>query len=335
MHRPHEGRAHRRGRAEDAVETGGRDHVDDGADAAPLLTDAHGPGALELDLGGRVGAVAELVLEALHPDLVATPVVEHPGEEEAPDAGVGLREHEEAVAHRGRAEPLVPREPVGLTLERATGRRDRPRRGGPHVGAALLLGHPHAEREPGLVAVRPQHGVVGARGEAGDPAGGDGGLRGERRDRGIRHRHRAEVSRLDLRPHDEAGGPPGVGAAAGRAGPRLGGQAGTDGDLHEVVVRRVELHRVDPLAGRGVRAQRRRDPVGLVGPGAHPLGAGEGSEVVESRGADRVVGRHPPLDGLREGRVAAQHVEAARGRDDVGDDVGPHHPSVRRLPWAP
>ena len=335
VHGPHQGGAHRRGRAEHAVEPGRGDHADDGADAAPLVTDPHRPGAVELDLGRRVRPVAELVLQALQPDLVAGAVVEHPGEQEAADAGVGLRQDEEGVAHRRRAEPLVPGEAVRVAGERATRGGDRPGRVGPHVGAALLLGHPHADGQPGLVGHRRQHRVVGARGEARHPARGHVGLGRERGRGGIRHRDRAEVAGLDLRPHHEPGGPAGVGAAVGGAGPGLGGQAVAHRDLHQAVVGRVELDLVDPLAGGGVGAQHRCDPVGLVGPLPHLGGAGERAQVVE-RGRPTRVGRgDPPVDGLGEGRVGAQQVEPAGGRDDVGDDVGPHPCRVRRLRLAP
>ena len=48
-----------------AVEPRVAHHLDDGRHAAPLFADELGPGAVELDLARRVGAIAELVLQAL------------------------------------------------------------------------------------------------------------------------------------------------------------------------------------------------------------------------------------------------------------------------------
>ena len=53
------------GRRDRAVEPRELHHLDDGAHAAAFLADAPREGLGELDLGGRIGAVAELVLEPL------------------------------------------------------------------------------------------------------------------------------------------------------------------------------------------------------------------------------------------------------------------------------
>ena len=50
-----------------------RHHLDDGGDAAALLADEPADARLELDLGGGVRAVAELVLEPLEPQPVDAP----------------------------------------------------------------------------------------------------------------------------------------------------------------------------------------------------------------------------------------------------------------------
>ena len=214
----HEGLTHGGGRAEDAVEPGGGDHVDDGAHAAALVADPHTPRAVELDLGGRVGAVAELVLEALQRKGIAGAVVEDARDEEAGGAGVGLGEDEEGVAHRGGAEPLVPGQPVGVpAAERAALRAHRASGVGSHVGAALLLGHAHAGDGAALVGDGTQAEVVLAGGELGDPARRELGVGAERGHGGIRHRHRAQVPGLDLGPHDEPSRAAHVGAGAAAA----------------------------------------------------------------------------------------------------------------------
>ena len=101
--RPHPGR-----RAERAVQARVADHLDDRRDAAPGFADEVGQGSVQLDLRARVGAVAELVLQALEVDLVTGAVGQDPRHEEAGHAGLGLGQHQEHVAHGRGAEPLVP-----------------------------------------------------------------------------------------------------------------------------------------------------------------------------------------------------------------------------------
>ena len=93
--------AHARGRAEQAVEPRVVDHPDDRRHAAALLADQPAAGAAELDLRGRQRARPELVLEAL--ELHPRPALH----QEAGQAGGRLREHQEDVARRIGAEPLV------------------------------------------------------------------------------------------------------------------------------------------------------------------------------------------------------------------------------------
>ena len=96
-----------------AVEPGVGGHLDDGRDAAALLAHQHAPGVLELDLAAAVGAVADLVLQALDVDRVLAAVGPPARHEEAGRATlVGPGEHQVAVAHRRREEPLVAGEPV-------------------------------------------------------------------------------------------------------------------------------------------------------------------------------------------------------------------------------
>jgi hypothetical protein len=56
-----------------------RDHLHDDGDPASLLADEPPRGAVELHLGGGVGVVAELVLEALETERVALPSGSHRG----------------------------------------------------------------------------------------------------------------------------------------------------------------------------------------------------------------------------------------------------------------
>ena len=68
---------------------------------------------------------------------------------------------------------------------------------------------------------------------------------------------------------------------------------------------------------------------------ARPRRCRRGAPRASRAAAPRVGGRHPPLDGLREGRVGAQHVEAARGRDDVARRRGSAPPERTAVTVGP
>ena len=61
----------------------------------------------ELDLRGSVGAVAELVLEALQAERIDLPVRPKSRHQETGQPARRLRQHQERVAHRRRHEPFV------------------------------------------------------------------------------------------------------------------------------------------------------------------------------------------------------------------------------------
>ena len=111
-----------------------------------------------------------------------------------------LREHEERVAHRRGAEPLV-------TVQRrlAVSHRPRDRLVRAHVRAALPLGHRHAAERTRLVRRRPEPGVVHGRREQRRPLLEERRLRAQRRHRRERHRERTADAGLDLRERDERG----------------------------------------------------------------------------------------------------------------------------------
>ena len=143
------------GRAEHAVEPRVVDHLDDRRHAAALLADEPCPRRRELDLARRVRAVAELVLQPLDVKAVARPVRQHARDEEAREPAVGLRKHEERVAHRRRAEPLVPVELVLAVSERPRdGRRSRERRSRPAARSSPSRRARRASRRPASVPGR-------------------------------------------------------------------------------------------------------------------------------------------------------------------------------------
>lgn len=139
--------------ADHAVEAGHGDHLDDGRHATALFADHPGQGAAILDFAGGVRPVAQLVLQALDVELVAAAVRPVARQQEAGQALVGVGQGEEGVAHRRRAEPLVPDQFVGLPRS-GNPHRVGPRGIGPDVGAALLLGHRHADGDARLLLHR-------------------------------------------------------------------------------------------------------------------------------------------------------------------------------------
>ena len=285
---------------------------------------------------GRVGPVAELVLEPDHVELVAGAVGQHPGYDEAGDALRGLGQHEEDVVHRRRGEPLVAVQGV-LTVGAS-----RPGLGdvGPDVGAALLLRHAHAAQRTGLVRGRPQPRVVGRRGQQRRPLLGQGVVDPQRRDRGVGHRDRAAVARLGVRPGQEAGraAQVRVGVAVGLPLPGGRSQPVADRALHEPVPGRVELDLVDPVAVAVVRRQLRVVLVGQPALLARLRAAGLGAQreqPFEHLGG--AVADH----GLAEREVRGDDVVARQrwhlvgGRAEACTVVGPHGSTVEAMVAEP
>ena len=128
---------------------------------------------------------------------------------------------------------------------------------GPDVRAALLLGHAHPGQHAGLGRRHAQTGVVGRRGQERRPLLGERVVDPQRRHRGVRHRDRAPVSRLRVRPRHEAGGPTDVRVRVPvrLALPGGGAQPVADRPLQQPVPGRVEVHLVDPVAVAVVLAQ--------------------------------------------------------------------------------
>src|SRR5258706_62500 len=133
--------AHHSRAGDDDIEAREVRHLDQRGDAAPFLSDDPRAGAAILDFRGGVGAVSALVLQTLDEKRVARAVGKRTRHEKAGQPRLGTCKGEKGVAHRGRAEPLVPGE-----LEFAFAHRHRPRRVGAKVRAALPLGHRHADR---------------------------------------------------------------------------------------------------------------------------------------------------------------------------------------------
>ena len=152
-----------------------------------------------------------LSLSRCEPERVARAVRQHPRHHEAGQAARRLGEHEEHVVHRRRGEPLVPVQRVLAVRPAARrawscwpGRRSRPA----------------SRSSPCRRAARSSSPAAAARGRSacarsrGSHSAASAGSVPQRRHRGVRHRDRAAVAGLDLRPGEEAGRPAHV-----RAGP--------------------------------------------------------------------------------------------------------------------
>ena len=103
-----EGDAHQPGGGDGAVEARQVHHLDDGAHARTLEPDPLGVGAVELDLGRGIRAVADLVLQPLEADGVLTAVGTIARHQIAGEPAISrLGQHQEGIAHRRRHEPFV------------------------------------------------------------------------------------------------------------------------------------------------------------------------------------------------------------------------------------
>ena len=184
------------------------DHLEYGRHAAPFLAQELRPGAVEFDLAGGVGSVAQLVLEALQEEPVARAIRSPSRQQEAGEPAGGLRQHEEGVAHRGRAEPLVPRQSPRLAVAHCTGGV------GADVRSALLLGHRHPDERKGLARRGDRAGVVRASRDPRLPFAGELGRPPQRRHRRVGHRDGAAVALLALRVEEHQRGAGEVGVLA-------------------------------------------------------------------------------------------------------------------------
>jgi hypothetical protein len=232
-----QGRAHQTRGRHGRVEPGVVHHLDQRADAVALGAEAVGDGAFVLDLCRGVRAVAELVLEALEADRVAS-FLEPAGHEEAGEARRRAREREEGIGHGRRAEPLVPgKAPVAVGGLGPGG-------GGAQVRSALLFRHRHAEGGATLFGHGEHARIVAARQELRAPEVLEARVGAQRGDGGIGHRHGAAGAGVHLRRHVDHGGVGRVAAAPRppRQSPRSHGRGPRPADRG----RRVHVHLVEP-----------------------------------------------------------------------------------------
>ncbi len=139
---------------------------------------------------------------------------------------------------------------------------------GAHIGTALLLGHAHADGQRLLVVVADVTTVVAPRRDLGQPALGDGRRQPQARHRRERHGDRAAVAAFHLGVHVVLGGAQYLGARP-RIGPGRGVQAFPRRHVHQLVVRRMVIDLVHPVAIAVVGLELRLVGVGLVAPLDH------------------------------------------------------------------
>ncbi|MDT4817026.1 hypothetical protein FQZ97_500910 [compost metagenome] len=330
-----QGLTHQGAGADHAVETGQGDHFDDGRHPATFFAHHPGQGAAVLHLAGGVGPVAQLVLQALDVELVAAAVRAVARQQEAGQPLVGVGQGEEGVAHGRRAEPLVADQFVGLAR---AGNPHRVGAGGvgAHVGAALLLGHGHADGDPGLLLHGQVARVVFAGKDLRQPLLGDFRLQAQGRHAGEGHGQRATRAGLGLAVQVAHAGAGHLGAGAG-IGPGHGGDAVLDRGGHQFVVGRVELHQVDAVAIAVMALEYR---LVLVGEEArrHQRTSGQGAIAVQALlGPAAMEATHP----LLQRQVDAVEVGAIQWRHLVEDFMGfselvqAHRRSPGQVGWRP
>ncbi|MNI05460.1 hypothetical protein D3C73_584110 [compost metagenome] len=117
---------------------------------------------------------------------------------------------------------------------------------GPHIGAALLLGHGHADGDTRLVGHADVARVVFGGEDFRQPLSSQIGLQAQRRHTGEGHGQRATAAGFGLAVQVGHGGACDMGPGL-RVRPRQGGQAVLDRRAHQLMISRVKLHQIDAM----------------------------------------------------------------------------------------
>ena len=109
-----QGLAHQAAGAQGAVQPRHGAHFKDLLYSAALFAHQPSGGPVKLNFGTGVGLVAELVFQALDAHVVERAAIcrmikirQHARQKQARQTHLGLRQHEECIAHRGREKPFV------------------------------------------------------------------------------------------------------------------------------------------------------------------------------------------------------------------------------------
>ncbi len=214
----------------------------------------------EFDFGRGIGAVAELVLQALDIDAVERAVGQAARHEKARQTAVRLGEHQMRIALRRRKEPLVTRDAV-----RAVGRAHRTGGIRAHVRAALFFRHAHAD-EPAALAFDGDVARVVIPGEQPrQPIPGQPCVAAHRGDGAVSHGGRAQRAALHLCLHEISRGARRVRACHGNAAgsrPRSAVISALGNALHQDMPGGMEFDAVDAFAADIEVVQHGRVPVG-------------------------------------------------------------------------
>ncbi|MNS61075.1 hypothetical protein D3C72_940910 [compost metagenome] len=210
----------------------------------------------------------------------------------------------------------MPHQLIGLAR---TAGSDRIRLGGigPHIGAALLLGHGHADGDPGLVGHADVARVVFGGEDFRQPLLRQVRLQAHGRNAGEGHGQRTATAGFGLAVqirHASAGHM----SAVLRVRPGQRGQAVLDCRAHQLVIGRMKFHQIDAMTKAVMTVEHRLVLIGKE-PGFHQRTTGQRPVSVDPRFGP--TGPEPPRPFLQR-QVDAVEVGAVQGRWLVGDFVG-------------
>ncbi len=258
----HESLAHQAGAADHAVKPRVVRHFDNRRNPAAFRADHDAVCILEFDFAARIRAVPQLVLEPLDQYRILAAVRPPARHEKAGQAAFGAREDQMRIAHRGGKEPFVSGQQILRTTPFAA-QGTRNRCVGPHVGAALLLGHAHADHHGCLLFQWQVAGIVFTRKQLGLQPGKQFRFVLQDRDGSESHRSRAQGTGFHLRLHEIAGGARHMGTRL-RLHPGQGMQSLASQQGQQLMPARVEFDRIDAIAKTVMRVQLRQMAIGQL-----------------------------------------------------------------------
>src|SRR5581483_7614139 len=101
MGRLRNGLAHERGGTENTIQAGKVDHFHDGPHTLSFFSQQRRPGMIEFNLTGSVGAIPQLLLEALNQKAIFRAIGQHTREQKAGKSSRRLSQYQEEIAHWG------------------------------------------------------------------------------------------------------------------------------------------------------------------------------------------------------------------------------------------
>src|SRR5690625_4459367 len=227
------------------------------ADAANLVLAGEDELMSQLDFRRSIGAIAQFVLQSLDQDGVLSTIGLPARHEQTGQPPGSLGQNEKTIAHGGRAEPLVARQPI-LPPRPPARHRTGPGGIGRHIRTALLFRHRHAQGGAGLFVPGAIVAIVLSAAQQGLPLPGQLGLMAQSRHRREGHAERTAAAGIQLMLQIEMGGPddmatPVVGVLPGQ--PR---HAHAYPCFQQPVIAFVVFHHVNSVPLRVMTAEHRR-----------------------------------------------------------------------------